>query len=468
MLLKRKTTHEINMTQGKLSKQLLSFALPFMLTGIIQLLFNAADMVVVGSFVGETALAAVGSTTSLVHLLVNLFIGLSVGTSVAVSRSYGAKDKEYASKVLHTSIWIGLIAGIAIGVIGIVVARPMLVLMDSPDSVIDMSVEYLTIYFIGSPFNLVYNFGAAVLRSMGDTKRPLVFLTIAGIMNVIVNLITVLCFNMGVAGVAYATITSQAVSAILVMITLIKNRGFISFKFKEFKIYKKALGEICKLGIPSGIQSSLFSLSNVIIQSTINSFGDQVMAANSAAQNLEGFLFTAGNAITNTLLTAVGQNRGAKNYERIKKSLQLCLIYVTVLGLISGGLEILLHKQLLGLYVSDQTTINIGLNRMLIMCLTYFLCGIMECFTFTLRGLGHSFKPMLIVLIGTCAFRIFWIYVIFPLNPVVTSIYWSYPISWLTTALVSMTTLFFVLKKVKKAFTTTQETTPLETEQGVN
>lgn len=468
MQLSTKAKHEIDMTTGRLSTKLLAFALPFMFTGIIQLLFNAADMVVVGSFVGETALAAVGSTTSLVHLLVNLFIGLSIGTSVAVSRSYGAKDKEYASKVLHTSIWIALIAGVAIGIVGIIVARPMLVLMDSPDSVIDMSVEYLSIYFIGSPFNLIYNFGAAVLRSTGDTKRPLVFLTIAGIMNVIVNLITVICFNMGVAGVAYATITSQAVSAILVMITLIKNEGFIRFKIKEFKINKSALGEICKLGIPSGIQSSLFSLSNVIIQSTINSFGDQVMAANSAAQNLEGFLFTAGNAITTTLLTAVGQNRGAKNYGRIIKALRLCLIYVTVLGLTFGGLEILLHKPLLSLYVSDQTTINIGLNRMLIMCFTYFLCGIMECFTFTLRGLGHSFKPMLIVLIGTCAFRIFWIYVIFPLNPVVTSIYWSYPISWLTTAVVSMITLMFILKKVKQAFEKPNEVAGREIEQGAN
>lgn len=450
-----KAKHEIDMTTGRLSTQLLAFALPFMFTGIIQLLFNAADMVVVGSFVSETALAAVGSTTSLTHLLVNLFIGLSVGSGVAMSRSYGARDKEYGSKVLHTSIFIGLIAGVFIAILGVIVARPMLTLMKSPDNVIDMSVEYLTIFFLGSPFNLVYNFGSAVLRSTGDTKRPLIFLSIAGVMNVIVNLITVICFNMGVAGVAYATITSQAVSAILVMITLIKNQGFIRFSFKEFKIDKKALGEICRLGVPSGIQSSLFSLSNVIIQSTINSFGDQVMAANSAAQNLEGFLFTAGSAITNTLLTAVGQNSGAKNYQRIKKSIFYCLIYVTILGIAFGWLEILLHKQLVGLYINDPVSIDYALKRMLIMCSTYFFCGIMECFTFSLRGLGHSFKPMIIVLIGTCAFRIFWIFAIFPLNPIPTSIYLSYPISWAITALVNMVVLLFVMKKVKQAYTNT-------------
>ncbi len=450
-----KAKHEIDMTTGRLSTQLLAFALPFMFTGIIQLLFNAADMVVVGSFVSETALAAVGSTTSLTHLLVNLFIGLSVGSGVAMSRSYGARDKEYGSKVLHTSIFLGLIAGVFIAILGVIVARPMLTLMQSPDNVIDMSVEYLTIFFLGSPFNLVYNFGSAVLRSTGDTKRPLIFLTIAGVMNVIVNLITVICFNMGVAGVAYATITSQAVSAILVMITLIKNQGFIRFSFKEFKIDKQALGEICRLGVPSGIQSSLFSLSNVIIQSTINSFGDQVMAANSAAQNLEGFLFTAGSAITNTLLTAVGQNSGAKNYQRIKKSIFYCLIYVTILGIAFGWLEIILHKPLVGLYVKDPVSIDYALNRMLIMCSTYFFCGIMECFTFSLRGLGHSFKPMIIVLIGTCAFRIFWIFTIFPLNPIPTSIYLSYPISWAITALVNMAVLIFVMKKVKQAYTNT-------------
>lgn len=437
---------EIDMTEGKLLPKIMVFAFPLMLTGILQLLFNTADMIVVGKFVSDTAFTAVGSTSSLVNLIVNTFIGLSVGAGIVMSKYYGSKNEESASKTLHTAMLTGLISGITIAVIGCVFSRDMLVLMDTVDECLPMATEYLFIYFLGAPFNLVYNFGASMLRAMGDTVHPLLFLFVAGILNVIVNLISVLVFNMGVAGVACATITSQAVSAILVVITLIKNKGFVKLEPKKIRMHKKVFIEILRLGIPSGVQSSLFSISNVIIQKTINPFGEQVVAANTAANQLEAFIYTMMDAIASATVTAVGQNYGANNFDRIKKTIFICAIFITVTGLLGSGIEILFHRPLLNLYVDDEATAQIAFTRLVIITVPYFTCGLMNVVNNAIRGIGYSIVPMVIVFIGTCAFRLFWIYCIFPLNPVISSIYISYPISWILTALAGTVALLILFR----------------------
>lgn len=437
---------EIDMTEGKLLPKIMVFAFPLMLTGILQLLFNTADMIVVGKFVSDTAFTAVGSTSSLVNLIVNTFIGLSVGAGIVMSKYYGSKNEESASKTLHTAMLTGLISGITIAVIGCVFSRDMLVLMDTVDECLPMATEYLFIYFLGAPFNLVYNFGASMLRAMGDTVHPLLFLFVAGILNVIVNLISVLVFNMGVVGVACATITSQAVSAILVVITLIKNKGFVKLEPKKIRMHKKVFIEILRLGIPSGVQSSLFSISNVIIQKTINPFGEQVVAANTAANQLEAFIYTMMDAIASATVTAVGQNYGANNFDRIKKTIFICAIFITVTGLLGSGIEILFHRPLLNLYVDDEATAQIAFTRLVIITVPYFTCGLMNVVNNAIRGIGYSIVPMVIVFIGTCAFRLFWIYCIFPLNPVISSIYISYPISWILTALAGTVALLILFR----------------------
>lgn len=447
-ILKRR---EIDMTEGNLLPKIMAFSFPLMLTGILQLLFNTADMVVVGNFVSDTALAAVGSTSSLVNLIVNLFIGLSVGAGVVMSKYYGSKDEDSASKTLHTSMLVALISGIIIAVVGCVFSYPMLNLMDTVEECLPMAHEYLFIYFLGAPFNLVYNFGASMLRATGDTVRPLIFLFIAGVLNVIVNLITVLVFNMGVAGVAYATITSQAVSAVLVVITLIKNKGFAKLELKKIQLHKNILIEILRFGVPSGIQSSLFSISNVIIQSTINGFENvDIVAANTASSQLEAFVYTMMDAVASATVTSVGQNYGANKFDRIKKTVFICTIFTTITGLFGCGVEILFHRPLLSLYVRDAATAQIAFTRLVIITVPYFTCGIMNVVNNSIRGIGYSTVPMIIVLIGTCAFRLFWIYCIFPLNPVISSVYISYPISWVLTAIAGTIALIILFNRKRK------------------
>lgn len=438
------------MTEGKLLPKIAFFSFPLMLTGILQLLFNTADMIVVGNFVSQTALAAVGSTSSLVNLIVNMFMGLSIGAGVVMSKYFGAKDRENASKTLHTSMLVGMLCGILIAIIGCVFSRDMLVLMKTVDSCLPLATEYLFIYFLGAPFNLVYNFGASMLRATGDTVRPLLFLFLAGILNVIVNLISVLVFNMGVAGVAYATITSQAVSAILVVITLIKNDGYAKLSLKKIRIHKNVLFEILRFGVPSGIQSSLFSISNVIIQSTINDFGETVVAANTASSQLEAFVYTMMDAVASATVTSVGQNYGACDFNRIKKTIIICSLFTTATGLFGAAVEILLHSPLIWLYVKEEQAASFAFTRLVIITVPYFICGIMNVVNNAIRGIGYSLTPMIIVLIGTCVFRLFWIYCIFPLNKSIESVYISYPISWALTALAGTVALLILFKRKKR------------------
>jgi len=340
---------DIDMTEGSIFSKILAFSVPLMATGILQLLFNAADMAVVGKYVSETALAAVGSTGSLVSLIVNFFIGLSAGAGVIMSKYFGSKDEEAGEKLLHTAMPIGLISGVLVAVAGALLSNTLLIVMNTPENCLGMANEYLVIYFIGAPFNLVYNFGASMLRSTGDTVRPLIYLSIAGVINIIVNLISVIVFNMGVSGVAYATITSQAVSAVLVVRALRKNQGFARLSLRKLCIHKASLLEILRLGIPSGVQSSLFSVSNMVIQGTINTFGDIAMAGNAAARQIEGFVYVVLNSVANAAVTAVGQNYGARNYKRIRKCIIECLTFVLTLGIVSGMAIMLFSKPLINI-----------------------------------------------------------------------------------------------------------------------
>ena len=341
----RAKKYEIDMTEGALLPKVLMFSLPLIASGVLQLLFNAADMVVVGQWAGKECLAAVGSTGSLINLMVNVFIGLSVGGSVAVARSFGANDPAQVHKSVHTAMSLAIIAGLTVGVLGFVFCKPLLRMMDNP--VLDLATTYMKIYFLGMPFNMVYNFGASILRAVGDTKRPLIYLTIAGVVNVVLNLILVIVFHMNVAGVAIATVVSQAVSAVLVVLCLMRSHGVVHLDLKELRIYKRQLIDIAKVGLPAGLQGSLFSISNVLIQSSVNSFGEVVVAANSAGGNLEGFVYTAMNAIHQAALTFASQNLGAGKIKRVRRSVLVCLLTVLAIGLIFGNLMLLCGKPLL-------------------------------------------------------------------------------------------------------------------------
>ena len=454
----RAKKYEIDMTQGALLPKVLMFSLPLIASGVLQLLFNAADMVVVGQWAGKECLAAVGSTGSLINLMVNVFIGLSVGGSVAVARSFGANDPAAVHRSVHTAMSLAIIAGLAVGVLGFVFCRPLLKLMDNP--VLDLATTYMKIYFLGMPFNMVYNFGASILRAVGDTKRPLIYLTIAGVVNVLLNLILVIVFHMNVAGGAIATVASQAVSAVLVVLCLMRSHGVVHLELKELRIYKRQLIDIAKVGLPAGLQGSLFSISNVLIQSSVNGFGEVVVAANSAGGNLEGFVYTAMNAIHQAALTFASQNLGAGKIKRVRRSVLVCLLTVLAIGFIFGNLMLLCGKPLLSLYLDDPsaidpltgiTVLEYGIKRLSWMLPLYCLCGLMDVMVGTLRGVGYSIMPMIVSLTGACLFRVVWIMTVFAANPTLDILYMSYPISWgLTFATHLLCYLFIARRKLGK------------------
>lgn len=449
--------HEIDMTEGKLFPKIFAFAVPLILTAVLQLLFNSADMIVVGKFVGNNSVGAVGSTGSLNALLTNFAIGLSVGAGVVLASAFGAKDSEYGDKILHTSMVVSVIAGVTFGTLGYFVSRPLLSVMGTPAVQLDDAATYLEIICLGCPFSMIYNFGASMLRATGDTKRPLIYLTVAGVINIIINIVTVVCFNMGVSGVAIATIFSQAVSAVLVVITLLRNKGFVKLSLKKLRIHGKAFGEIMRLGVPTGIQSMLFNISNVLLQSAINGFGSDVVNGCSLSSQIEGYVYSIMSSISATALTAVGQNYGAHDYKRIKKCIYISVVFVTAAGIIAGGIAIAFHEPLCRIFTnsgeSAETTekiISYAFERMLIIAGTYFLDGIMEVITYSLRGVGYSITSMLIVLVGTCAFRVLWIFGIFPLYRRLWFLFMLYPISWAITLSVAWIWLEVVLKRDEK------------------
>lgn len=441
-------SYEIDMCNGPLFGKILLFTLPLMLSGILQLLFNAADVVVVGRFAGNEALAAVGSTGSLTNLLVNLFIGLSVGANVLVARYYGGRQEEEVSQTVHTAILVSMAGGVLLAVIGIAAARPLLLLMDTPENVIEHSVLYMRIYFIGMPVMLMFNFGSAILRAIGDTRRPLFYLSIAGVINVVLNLFFVIKLQMGVAGVALATVISQCVSSTLIIRCLMQSEGCFKLYLNKLHINWDKFKKIAAIGLPAGIQGSLFSISNVLIQSSVNSFGSVAMAGNTAGSNVEGFVYTAMNSVHQTAVSFTGQNLGGKKYDRINKILLECLLFVTAIGLIMGNGAFLLGHQILGFYSSDPQVISYGLQRMSVICTFYCICGIMDVLVGSIRGLGYAVMPMIISLMGACVFRVIWIYTVFQWSRSLHTLYISYPISWALTAGVHAICFFIVRKKI--------------------
>ncbi len=449
---KQKKSYEIDMCNGPLLGKILLFAVPLMLSGILQLLFNAADIIVVGRFVGHQALAAVGSTGSLINLLINVFIGLSVGTNVLVANYYGAKRYEQVRETVHTSILTSLVCGTALIFLGVFLAGPLLTLMGTPEDVLSQAALYMRIYFAGMPIIMLYNFGSAVLRAIGDTRRPLYFLLLAGIINVLLNLFFVTQLHLGVAGVALATVSSQAGSAGLVVRTLMKSEGCFRLELSKLKIYPERLKQMIRIGLPAGMQGAIFSISNVLIQSSINSFGSVAMAGSTAASNIEGFVYTSMNAFHQTAISFTSQNYGAGKLNRINRILFLCLSCVAAVGLGMGNLAYCFGTQLLGIYSSDAAVISYGLTRMAYVCVPYFLCGLMDVMVGSLRGMGYSIMPMFVSLTGACGIRILWIFTVFSWSRSLETLFLSYPISWGITAAVHLTCYFFAMRKKKALY----------------
>lgn len=440
--------YEIDMCNGPLFGKILIFYIPLMLSGILQLLFNAADIVVVGRFAGSESLAAVGATGSLTNLIVNLFIGLSVGTNVLVAHYFGAGQKEELKSMVQTAVATAAVSGVILIFVGFFVSHPALSLMGTPDDVISHSVLYMRIYFAGMPFMMVYNFGSAVLRAVGDTKRPLYFLLLAGVVNVILNLFFVITLHMGVAGVATATAISQAVSAALVVRCLIMTDAAYKLVLRGIRIVPDQLVKMVQIGIPAGLQGALFSISNVLIQSSVNSFGSTAMAGNTAGSNIEGFVYTAMNAFHQAAISFTGQNYGAMKFRRVGKITAICLGSVTVVGLLMGCGAYLGSGVLLKLYSPDIKVIRYGVLRMAYICTPYFLCGIMDVMVGVLRGMGYSIMPMLVSLTGACLFRVVWIYTVFQRIHTLECLYISYPISWTLTFLVHLICFAVVYRKI--------------------
>ncbi|MFI3208326.1 MAG: MATE family efflux transporter [Eubacteriales bacterium] len=425
--------NQIDMTTGSIIGKQIRFIIPLICTGMLQLLYNAVDVIVVGRFAGTTALSAVGSTGSLTNLIINVFIGLSVGINVVTAMYYGKKDDDNMQKTIHTAISLGIIGGLILAVFSFLAAPGLLRLMSTPDDVIDQAILYMRIIFIGMPFNLVYNFSAAILRAVGDTKRPLRYLGISGIVNVILNLIFVIIFHMDVAGVALATIIAQCMSMILITRCLMKSEGALQLSIKKLCIHKEQAIRIIKIGVPSGIQSSCFSLSNVLLQSSINGFGSIAMAGNAASSSLEGFLYVTTNSVQQSAITFVGQNRGAKQHDRVRKNLFYASGLVVLIALTVATFFNVFNTELIGLYTSDVDAIAIGIQRLGMYSTFYFFFGLMDVTSGMLRGMGYSMGPMVISLLGVCGFRIVWIFGVFAAFPSLQVLYYSYPISWILT-----------------------------------
>lgn len=442
--------NKVDMTQGPFLKKIIVFVIPLALSSILQLLFNAADVIVVGQFAGSNSLAAVGSTSSLINLIINLFIGVSVGTSVVLGQYIGKNDFNKSHSTVKTSMFTALIFGIVLVFIGNIIARPALELMDTPSECLDLAALYMKIYFLGMPGFMIYTFGAALLRAVGDTKRPLYFLFAAGVINVIFNLIFVIVFHLDVAGVAIATIMSQYVSAILILIMLKNGDGFMHFDLRELSFDKDIFMQMIHVGLPAGLQGVVFNISNVLIQSSVNSFGSIVMAGNTAASNIEGFVYVAMNSVYQACLSFTSTNVGAKKFDNVDKILRTCEFVVIVIGLVCGLGAYLAGPWLLRIYNSDPQVIQYGLNRLSVVCASYFLCGVMDVLVGTLRGNGWSFVPMIVSLTGACLFRIIWIFTVFAALHTQFSLYVSYPLSWILTAFAHFITYLILRKKRNK------------------
>lgn len=445
--------YEIDMSQGSITKNVIRFAVPLMLANVLQVLYNAADVVVVGRFAGTEALASVGATGSLFSLLVNLFAGISLGASVLVSRKYGARDSVGVHRASHTSVLVGTISGILAMMVGLFLSKPLLELMGTPSgAILDGAVLYLKIIFLGVPATMVYNFGASVMRGVGDTKRPFYILMVTGIINVCFNLLFVIGFDMGVAGVAIATIIANYLSAAAVVYYLMNSDGDYRINVKKLRLYKEEVLDILKIGLPAGLQSSVFGLSNTVIQSGINSFGDVAVAGNAAAGNIEGFVYQAMNAFYQSTITCVSQNFGAKRQDRLKKAIYVPALCAATVGGILGFLVVIFARPLLSIYITDsQAAIDFGVIRNVVVTIPYFLVGIMEVLCGAIRGLGHSNITFFNSVIGACGLRIAWVSFILPLHKTPAVLYLCWPISWVVVIIFHTITLMLIWKKsIKK------------------
>ena len=444
----KKSKYEIDMCNGSILDKLISFSIPLMLSGILQLLFNAVDIIVVGRFTGSEALAAVGSTTALINVFVNFFIGISLGSNVLAARFYAAgKDKEM-SETVHTAITLALISGIVMGIVGVVSAKGALQLMDTPDNVLDLSTLYMRIYFVGMPFFMLYNYGAAILRAVGDTKRTLMFLIVSGATNVVLNLILVIRFHLGVAGVAIATVISQGISCVLVLRCLYYSEGSYQLRFSKLGMKARYVKQIFQVGVPAGIQSTIINFSNVLLQSSVNSFGSVAMAGYTAANNILGFLYVSVNSITQACMSFTSQNYGVRKFKRMDRILLECLGLTVTVSLIFGGGSYLFGSELMHIYTKSADVVACGTDIMLYTTVTYFLCGIMDLFPGALRGMGHSAVPMILSVVGTVGTRIVWIYWVFPQHRALDFLFISYPVSWILTIVMQVICFYFVRKRV--------------------
>ena len=444
----RKNKYEIDMTNGTLMDKLISFSLPLMLSGILQLMFNAVDIIVVGRFTGSGALAAVGSTTALINVFTNLFIGISLGANVLAARFYAAGREKEMSETVHTAITLALVSGLIMAVAGVVFAKGALTLMDTPADVIGQSALYMRIYFVGMPFFMLYNYGAAILRAVGDTKRPLIFLIVSGVINALLNLFLVIVWNMGVAGVAIATVISQMISCILVLRCLYRTQGSYQLRFSKLAVKGEYVRQIFHVGVPAGIQSTVINFSNVLLQSSVNSFGSIAMAGYTAANNIFGFLFVSVNSVTQACMSFTSQNYGAGRKKRMDKGLLECMLLSVASALILGSCAYLFGPEILRIYTTDPAVIACGMEIMLYTTVTYFLCGLMDLFPGALRGMGHSAVPMILSVIGTVGTRIVWIYGIFPRHRSLKILFISYPASWIITIAMQVICYFFVRRSV--------------------
>lgn len=444
----KKNKYEIDMCNGSIMDKLISFSLPLMLSGILQLMFNAVDIVVVGRFSGSQALAAVGSTTALINIFTNLFIGISLGANVLAARFYASGKEKEMSETVHTAITLALISGIIMAGVGLLLAKLALELMGTPSDVIELSTLYMRIYFCGMPFFMLYNYGAAILRAVGDTKRPLIFLIISGVANAGLNMILVIIFHLGVAGVGIGTVISQLISCILVLRCLYKSEGCYQLRFSKLRIQKVYLRQIFQVGIPAGIQSTVINFSNALLQSSVNSFGSTAMAGYTAANNILGFLYASVNAVTQACMSFTSQNYGVGKYKRMDRVLINCLILSVVISGVLGCGSYAFGTEILKVYTEDPNVIQCGLEILSMTTVTYFLCGIMDLFPGALRGMGRSGVPMILSIIGTVGTRIVWIFMLFPQHRSLKFLFISYPASWLFTIVMQVICFYFVRKQV--------------------
>ena len=440
----------LDMTNGPFLKKIFIFAIPLVFTGFLQLLYNSADTAIVGKFAGSEALAAVGSTGSLINLIINIFIGMSMGAGVLTARYIGAGDEKRVSKCVHTAIPLGLMSGIVVAIIGFFFSESMLRIMQVPEEVVELSAVYLKIYFMGAPGSLLYNFGASVLRASGDTKRPLYILSASGLVNVILNLILVIPFQLSVVGVAVATIVSQYLTAIVVIIHLMKTSGVIKLSPKKIRIDKREFLCIMRIGIPAGLQNSLFSISNVIIQSAVNSFGDVAMAGIAAGSQYDGYIYTCTNAIAQTAMTFTSQNVGASKYENINKVTRYCLAITTVIAVVLSAFGYVFREQIVWIFANDPDVITIGAQRLAQVIPFYVFCSLQDVVASQIRGLGKSLEPMIISLVGVCGVRLGWIFLILPENFTLIDLYWAYPLSWAIAFFILFATFLILKSKMMK------------------